>query len=161
MRLINKKNQSSIINGKAGFSLVELMVAIGLLAVLAAIAIPNLSSWLPSYRLKSAARDLYSNMQKAKMAAIKSNSTVTLNFTASTGSPCLGGMYNFVDAGGNTIVSNSLANGICLSTPTGFPAGFSSAGLPSGVTGTIQLTHPNTTRIYTITQSMAGFCKLL
>ena len=42
-------------------------------AVLAAIAIPGFIAWAPDARLRSAARDLYSNLQRAKIGAIRSN----------------------------------------------------------------------------------------
>ena len=58
---------------QAGFTMVELMIVIVVIAILSAIAVPNIISWLPNYRLKAAARDLYSNMQQVKMKAIKEN----------------------------------------------------------------------------------------
>ena len=58
---------------RSGFTLIELAVVIVLLAILAGVGIPNFLSWLPKYRLKSAARDLYSNLQLAKMSAVRSN----------------------------------------------------------------------------------------
>jgi len=57
----------------SGFTLMEVMVVACMLPILAAIAIPAYSSWVPDYRLRSAARDLYSNLQRAKMMAIKNN----------------------------------------------------------------------------------------
>ena len=53
--------------------MIELIVVIVIMAVLAAIAIPGFSVWLPNYRLRSAARDLYSNLQLAKLGAVKEN----------------------------------------------------------------------------------------
>jgi prepilin-type N-terminal cleavage/methylation domain-containing protein len=50
------KNKSCDITGRSGFTLIELMVTIGVLAIMAAVAIPGFSRWLPSYHLKSAAR---------------------------------------------------------------------------------------------------------
>ena len=62
-------------NGKheAGFTLTELVTIIAIIAVLTSIAIPTFSVWLPNYRLRSAARDLYSNLQMAKLGAVKQN----------------------------------------------------------------------------------------
>ena len=62
-------------NGKheAGFTLTELITIIAIMAVLTSIAIPTFSVWLPNYKLRSAARDLYSNLQMAKMGAVKQN----------------------------------------------------------------------------------------
>ena len=58
---------------RSGFTLIQLTVVIALLAILTAVGVPNFLSWLPKYRLKSAARDLYSNLHLAKMLAIKAN----------------------------------------------------------------------------------------
>ena len=67
-------------NRESGFTIIELMVVIAIIGIMATIAIPAFSTWLPNYRLKSAARDLYSNMQKAKIGAIKSNSNWAVVF---------------------------------------------------------------------------------
>jgi type IV fimbrial biogenesis protein FimT len=58
------------------------MVVLVVLAIMAAIAIPGFSTWLPNYRLKSAARDIYSNMQLAKIGAIKANANWAIVFDA-------------------------------------------------------------------------------
>jgi Tfp pilus assembly protein FimT len=54
----------------AGFTKVELLVVISILAISTSFAMPAFSRWLPNYRLKGAVRDLYSNLQLAKSAAI-------------------------------------------------------------------------------------------
>ncbi len=161
MALINKKRaQSSTQEFRNGFTLVELIIVISVIGILVAFAVPNFLDWLPNMRLKAAARDLYSNMQKAKIAAIKSNTTVTFSFTPGTGSPCKGGSYKFVDGNGKTLVNVTLSDDVCLDPTSSFPNGFSARGLASGTTGTLKLSHPDTSRTYTVTQSIAGNIKL-
>ena len=58
------------------------MITIAVLAILSAIAVPSFLDWIPKYRLKGAASDLFGNMQLAKMTAIENNTTCSLTFTA-------------------------------------------------------------------------------
>jgi len=63
-----------------GFTLVELMVTIAIIAIVSAIAIPSYISWLPNYRLKSAVLDLEGNIQRTRLQAIKHNQTWAVLF---------------------------------------------------------------------------------
>jgi prepilin-type N-terminal cleavage/methylation domain-containing protein len=65
---------------KAGFTLTELVIVIAVLGLLTAVGVPSFFSWLPKYRLRSAARDLYSNLHLAKMMAIKTNQKCRVNY---------------------------------------------------------------------------------
>ena len=67
---------------KSGFTLTELVIVIVVLGILTAVGVPNFLSWLPKYRLRSAARDLYSNMQLAKMAAIRANGNCSVTYSS-------------------------------------------------------------------------------
>lgn len=69
-----------MIKNKRGFSLTELMIVIAVIGIMGLIAVPTLVTALPGYRLKSSARELCSNMRKARSLAVKQNRSVTLEF---------------------------------------------------------------------------------
>lgn len=69
--------------GKArqlGFTLIELMVTVAIIAILAAMAYPSFTDMIARNRLKGAAEGLFGDLQFAKSEAIKSNETVTVTF---------------------------------------------------------------------------------
>jgi len=61
-----------------GFSLVELMVTIAVLAILLAIGIPSFASLIASNRLTSATNELVAALQTARTEAIRRNVRVTV-----------------------------------------------------------------------------------
>ncbi|RLB06738.1 MAG: prepilin-type cleavage/methylation domain-containing protein [Deltaproteobacteria bacterium] len=63
-----------------GFTLIELVIVMGIVAVIATFAYPNFKNWLPNYRLKAAARDLYSKMQLIRLKAVKENKSWAVVF---------------------------------------------------------------------------------
>jgi prepilin-type N-terminal cleavage/methylation domain-containing protein len=64
----------------SGFTLIELMVVIAIIAILSAIAIPSYFQWLPRHRVGSAARTVMSTLEFARINAIKTNADVTVIF---------------------------------------------------------------------------------
>lgn len=65
---------------RSGFTLIELMVVICIIAVTAVFAVPNYLEWLPRARAKGAAMDLAGELQRVKLRAIKENHTLCVYF---------------------------------------------------------------------------------
>jgi prepilin-type N-terminal cleavage/methylation domain-containing protein len=85
----------------AGFTKLELLVVIVILGISASLAIPGFSNWLHSYRLKGAARDLYSNLHFAKSWAIRDRGEWAVEFNA------LGNSYQVVSGGPDRLYSTA------------------------------------------------------
>ncbi|UCF92648.1 MAG: GspH/FimT family pseudopilin [Desulfobacterales bacterium] len=64
----------------SGFTVIELMVTIAIVAILAGLAVPGFVGWLPNYRLRSGAEEIQSTLQLARIRAIKQNATATVSF---------------------------------------------------------------------------------
>jgi len=92
---------SPILKNKNGFTLIELVVTIGVIAILAIIATPLINKTLPNYRLKSTARDLYSMFRLARVEAVKRNLNVVIVIDPEVYSPdgMAGSYHVFVDDG--------------------------------------------------------------
>ena len=67
---------------EGGFSMAELLIGLVIVAILTAVAVPAVVNWLPGYRLKSAARDLFGNMQQARLTAVRRNAPCAVVFNA-------------------------------------------------------------------------------
>lgn len=89
-----------------GFTLVELIVTIAVLAILLAIAIPNFQVFIVNGRMTSAANDMMTTLGFARSEAIKRAANITV-CASSSGSACSGGTWEngwiVLDAGGNVI----------------------------------------------------------
>ncbi|MDO5610329.1 MAG: GspH/FimT family pseudopilin [Pseudomonadota bacterium] len=78
MRLCINKVQSRIGQKQGGFTLVELMVTIAVLAIISTIAYPSFTSIINSNRLTSAANEVLASAQLARSEAVRLNQTVVL-----------------------------------------------------------------------------------
>ena len=61
-----------------GFTLIEMMVVIGIVAILAAVATPYMGTMIKRQRIKTAAFDVFASLTFARSEAIKRNTTVTI-----------------------------------------------------------------------------------
>ncbi|MFH1984690.1 MAG: GspH/FimT family pseudopilin [Pseudomonadota bacterium] len=57
--------------GNRGFTRIEMLAVAAIVSIVTSAAVPEYLSWLPRWRLKSAAIDLFSNLQLAKVTAIR------------------------------------------------------------------------------------------
>lgn len=169
-------NNNKILKTETGFTLLETMIVLLIVSILVAVAIPNVLSWLSNYRLKAAARDLYSNMQKAKSEALKRNCDVGIVFSTVT-FPAQGGGYTvFLDNGAGIAAGNATQDAgeemlLKVAMPSdctlyeasfgGTPAtGYNSRGFPLGNrTGSAKLRNNNSVW-YWMALSNSGYPKL-
>jgi type II secretion system protein H len=102
---------------QSGLTLFELMVVIGIMAVMASIAVPGVIGWLPGYRLRSGADELRTTLQLARMRAVRENAIVAVVFNFANDS-----YVAFVDNSGDgiqngaerTVKSGEMPQGIDL-----------------------------------------------
>ncbi len=76
-----------------GFSLIELMVAVAILAILASIAAPAMQDMIVQSRLTSQTNELLSAVQFARGEAIKRNQSIRLCSADSAGDTACGGNW--------------------------------------------------------------------
>jgi prepilin-type N-terminal cleavage/methylation domain-containing protein len=69
-----------ILKDRRGFSLGEILVAVGVFSILAAIAVPQFIAFRPMNRLNGAARQIYSELMWARSKAVNDNSSYVVTF---------------------------------------------------------------------------------
>ena len=150
----------------------ELVIIVAIIAIVGVIALPQLQTTRENYQLKSAAVDLLSYLQKAKMEAVKRSTNVSLSFTEGTD----GKFVMFIDdgAGGGTAENMirdgseeilrdiSMPDGVTLTTNfTADSAGFDSRGFSlSNKIGHVLLENNNGNKYKIYISSMAGSVRL-
>lgn len=72
--LIAAKIKSAV--AQRGFNLIELMIAVSVLGILTALALPNYRIWLENTRIRNAADSIQTGMQRARVEALRHNAQV-------------------------------------------------------------------------------------
>jgi type IV fimbrial biogenesis protein FimT len=144
-----------------GFTLVELMVTIAIVAVLAGLITPSFLQWIDRTKVKGDATNLRAAFESAKLRAIKHNTNVILTFPDATS------YWAYIDANKNNvrdtdetiIFDKTLTAGVRITenTFTGSEMAFNPRGMANGPssTGTITLTSPGGKR-YSVVVSSFG-----
>lgn len=91
-----------------GFSLVELMIAVVLLGILAAIAMPSFSTFIRSAQIRTAAENLQAGLNLARAEALRRNARVSFWMVSNLTSSCTRGA-----AGTSWVVSLADPAGRC------------------------------------------------
>ncbi|HST00547.1 MAG TPA: prepilin-type N-terminal cleavage/methylation domain-containing protein, partial [Usitatibacter sp.] len=71
----------SPIRGSRGFTLVEIFIALAIVAMLLMLVAPSMGTWIQNTRLRSAAEALSRGLQTARVEAMKRNAIVAFNLT--------------------------------------------------------------------------------
>jgi len=71
--------------GSKGFSLIETLVVISILALTAIITIPNVIAWRSGMQFRAAVNELRNDLEFSKTRAVKENAKVTVAFDPTAG----------------------------------------------------------------------------
>ena len=129
-----------------GFSVTELMVIVAIVGILGLIAVPNLVTALPGYRLKSSARDLCSNLRKARSLAVKQNRSISIEFNSNDNKYTIDGSDAVVLASGVSFGCGNAAKSATGESPPSDgvsffnnKVSFTPQGLVSGTSGYVYI----------------------
>jgi len=106
-----------------GFTMTEMMVTVGIMAIIAAIGAPSLMAMVATQRVKTATFDLYAAMSQARSEAVKRNAVVTI-------APHTGGFGNGYDltVGGAVIRTQMGDPSVAISATPGVALAFDGYG---------------------------------
>jgi type IV fimbrial biogenesis protein FimT len=71
-----------------GFTLIELMIVVTLIALMMMLAAPSISVWLQNLKVRNVGESIVSGMQLARMEAIRRNTRVTFSMVSTTDANC-------------------------------------------------------------------------
>ncbi|HEU5259447.1 MAG TPA: prepilin-type N-terminal cleavage/methylation domain-containing protein [Vicinamibacterales bacterium] len=107
------------LQSRAGFSLIDMMVAISIMAILAAAAVPQLVNVADSMKLGQAQRDINIELNQARLRAVSANRPILVRFNC----PVVG-QYRVTELIGSPSVpaADDTANDRCSEAKWRYPA---------------------------------------
>jgi Tfp pilus assembly protein FimT len=107
------------IHDRAGFSLVDIMVTVSIFAIISAGAVPALVNVADGMKLGQGQRDVYQEMQTARLVAVASNRPMRLRFNCPAA-----GQYRLTELIGSASKpdTDDTANDRCSDTKWKYPA---------------------------------------
>lgn len=124
-----------------GFTLMEMMIGIALIGILTVVAVPNIALFSSGYKLRGAAREVATDLQYARLLAVKENRDIRVDFSSNS--------YQVVRVSGGTVVkSRSFSSDYSNVTLTNVSITFYSRGNSSANTVTVSI--PGRTKNVTV-----------
>jgi len=102
---------------QAGVTIIEMMIALTIMALLAFLALPNISVWLNNTQIRTAGETLLAGINLARTEALRNNSVVRFQMTSTLDSACA-----LSNAGTSWVVSLADPSGACDAAPSGTAA---------------------------------------
>jgi len=103
---LNSIQEDEMKRSNAGFTLGELMIVIAIMAILSAVAVPNMVGWRERAKLRGAFDNLRGDLQWAKLRAVRDHNAVAVVFEADR--------YEINAAGGGTLRARQIGAGVVL-----------------------------------------------
>jgi len=91
----------------SGFSIFELTVTLAIVAILATVSVPMIQDYMSSYHLQQATRSIVSQMQLARIRAIKNRVRTVVVFSPAGFTPAGGGTFSIYEDSDNDWVKDA------------------------------------------------------
>jgi len=111
-------NSAASLRNSRGVSLVEAVVVLALLALVLALAMPEVSNWMRGLKVRNSAESLRNGLEIARLEALKRNTRVTFWMVADAGSKVPGNGCALSTGSPAWVVSVIDPSGACATAPS-------------------------------------------